>query len=324
MKRALSLALIASMVLGAMFTGCSQDGVAASTPAETSSQASAKENTGKKNVVLILKNLTNPMWVEVKEGAEEAAQKADVNLTTLAPVQSENNDEQISEIEQSISKGVDAIVIAPADSSGIVPGVEKANAANIPVVAINTKIDTSSGAKMAAFVGVDAYTCAVEISEKLSAMMDQTGEVMILEGKAGAQTSVDMVKAANDTFKKYSGIKVVASQTADWNRAKAMTVTQNLLQAHPNVRAIFAANDEMAMGAVQAVAQAGKEGKILISGNNAIEDAKKAVDNGQLALTMDSNNHGLGYTGVETALKLINGESVDEMIPIPTTLYLKK
>ncbi|MBE6830521.1 MAG: hypothetical protein E7519_09960, partial [Ruminococcaceae bacterium] len=109
MKRALSLALIASMVLGAMFTGCSQDGVAASTPAETSSEASAKENTGKKNVVLILKNLTNPMWVEVKEGAEEAAQKAGVNLTTLAPVQSENNDEQISEIEQSISKGVDAI-----------------------------------------------------------------------------------------------------------------------------------------------------------------------------------------------------------------------
>mgnify|MGYP000416625512 CR=1 FL=1 len=324
MKRAFSLALIASMVLGAMFTGCSQDGVAASTPAETSSVALAKENTGKKNVVLILKNLTNPMWVEVKEGAEEAAQKAGVNLTTLAPVQSENNDEQISEIEQSISKGVDAIVIAPADSSGIVPGVEKANAANIPVIAINTKIDTSSGAKMAAFVGVDSYDCATTIAEKLSSMMDQTGEVMILEGKAGAQTSLDLVKGANDTFKKYSGIKVVASQTADWNRAKAMTVTQNLLQAHPNVRAIFAANDEMAMGAVQAVAQAGKEGKILISGQNAIDDAKKAVDNGQLALTLDSNNHGLGYTGLETAVKLINGESVDEVIPIPTTLYLKK
>ena len=80
----------------------------------------------------------------------------------------------------------------------------------------------------------------------------------------------------------------------------------------------------MAMGAVQAVAQAGKEGKILISGQNAIDDAKKAVDNGQLALTLDSNNHGLGYTGLETAVKLINGESVDEVIPIPTTLYLKK
>lgn len=329
MKRTLSVALIAAMAAGMMFTGCSQDGVTSqaggtSAAASAASTASAAAKSGKKNVTLILKNLTNPMWVAVRKGAEEAARKEGVNLTVLAPTQSESNEEQISEVEQSIAKGESAIVLVPADSSGIVPAVEKANAANIPVINVNTKVDTSSGAKVVTFIACDNYTASLSVAEKLSSLMNQEGSVIILEGKAGAQSSVDIVKGANDTFKKYSGIKVVASQTADWDRSKAMTVTQNLLQAHPDVKAIFAANDEMAMGAVQAVSQAGKAGKILIAGLDANDDAKKAVDAGTMAVTCDKNGHDQGYEGVEAAVKVLNGESVDATMNVKTSLYTKK
>lgn len=328
MKRTLSVAIVAAMVAGMMFTGCSQDGVtqsgSSSAASAAASTASAAAKTGKLNMTLILKNLTNPTWVAVKQGAMEAAAKEGVNLTVLAPTQSESNEEQISEMEQSITKKQDAIILVPADSAGIVPGVEKANEANIPVIDVNTKVDTSSGAKIATFIACDNYSASQSVAEKLSSMMNQKGTVIILEGKAGAQSSVDIVKGANDTFKKYSGIKVVASQTADWDRSKALTVTQNLLQAHPDVSAIFAANDEMAMGAVQAVAQVGKTGKILVTGLDAEDDAKKAVDAGTLAITCDKNSHDQGYYGVQAAVKVCRGESVDSTMTVTTSLYLKK
>lgn len=326
MKKALSFIWVLFMVASLALTGCSQDGVTSSSAAASATPqtqtSSAKSST--MNVTIILKNLTNPMWIAVKEGAEQAAKETGVNLTVLAPSQADNNEEQISEIEQSVTKGESALVVIPADSVGIVPGIEKANAANIPVINVNTKVDTSSGAKVVTFIAVENYDASVSVAEKLVEMMNQQGDVIILEGKAGAQSSVDIVKGANDTFAKSKGIKVVASQTADWDRAEAMSVTQNLLQAHPNVKAIFAANDEMAMGAVEAVSQAGKTGKILVTGLDANPDGKKAVDDGKLAITCDKNGHDQGYQGVMAAVKTIKGEKVDEKIIVKTSLYLKK
>lgn len=276
-----------------------------------------------RDITLIVKNLTNPMWIAVKEGAEEAASDAGVNLTVLAPSVADNNEEQISLIEQSIAKGEDALIIIPADSTGIVPGIEAANKAGIPVINVNTKIDTSSGCSYNTFIAVENYSAAVSVAEALVVMMEEKGDVIILEGKAGAQSSVDIVAGANDTFAKYDGINVVASQTASWSRSEAYTVTLNLLEANPDVKAIFAANDEMAMGALEAVAQAGKEGQILITGLDANPDAKEAVDAGTLAITCDKNGHGQGYYGVKAAIAALNGEKLLDNYIVETFLYTK-
>ena len=275
------------------------------------------------NITLIVKNLMNPMWTSVYDGAREAAEAAGCTLTVLAPTTADNNEQQIGLLEQSIAKGEDAIVLVPADGTGIVPGVEEANNAGIPVIDVNTKVDTSTGAKVETFVGVENYDAACDVAEALSDMLGKTGEIIVLEGKAGASSSVDIVKGANDTFAQYSDIKVVASQTADWSRDKAMTVTENLLQANPNVSAIFAANDEMAMGALKAVQEAGKAGKILITGLDANDDAKAAVDAGDLAATCDKNGYGQGWAGLMAAVKKLNGEALDERIVVPTSLYVK-
>ncbi len=275
-------------------------------------------------ITLIVKNLVNPMWTSVYDGAKAAAEAAGCTLTVLAPATPDNNEQQIGQIEQSIAKGEDAIVLLPADGAGIVPGVEEANQAEIPVIDVNTKVDTSTGAKVETFVGVENYDASCSVAEALAKMLGETGDIIILEGKAGASSSVDIVAGANDIFKKYPSIKVVASQTADWSRDKAMTVTQNLLQAYPDAAAIFAANDEMAMGALKAVEEAGKAGEILITGLDANDDAKEAVDSGILAATCDKNGYGQGWAGLMAAVKKLNGETLEERIVVPTSLYVKK
>ena len=350
MRKWAALWVAAALVLGGCSSGAGGEAKTAETPAasQTAAAAESKETaasqapetpaaesgqageTGavvkaneKYKITLVVKNLTNPMWIAVQEGAEKAAAEAGVDLTVLAPATADSNEEQISLIEQSIAKGTDALVVIPADSVGIVPAVEAANSAGIPLIDVNTKIDTSGGCKIETFIAVENYTAAVSVAEKLVEMLDQKGDVIILEGKAGAQSSVDIVAGANDTFAKYPDVNVVASQTASWNRTEAYNVTLNLLEANPGVAAIFAANDEMAMGALEAVSQAGKSGQILITGLDANEDAKAAVDAGTLAITCDKNGNGQGYEGVMKAVMLLNGETLEPNYVVDTYLYTK-
>ncbi|MDD4495750.1 MAG: sugar ABC transporter substrate-binding protein [Eubacteriales bacterium] len=326
MKKLFAVLLVVSMLFALAACGGSKDNTTTTTT-KAGTTTKGEETTApaeKKNITLIVKNLTNPMWIAVQEGAKAAAEEFGVNLTVLAPTVADSNEEQLDEVNQSIAKKEDAIVLIPADSKGIVPGVEAANTAGIPIINVNTKVDTSTGAKVETFIAVENYTAAVSVAEKLVEMMNKEGTVIILEGKAGAQSSVDIVAGAKDTFAKYSNIKIEASQSAQWSRAEAYAVTQNLLQSYPNVNAIFAANDEMAMGALEAVDEAGKTGQILITGLDANADARKAVDEGKLALTCNKNGYGQGYAGVKAAVDFLSGKTLEANIIVDTELYLKK
>lgn len=258
-------------------------------------------------VTLILKNLVNPMWLAVKEGAEAAAAEYGVELTVLAPLKADSNEEQIRQVEDAITKQADAIVLIPSDSQGIIPAVEKANQAGIPVINVNTKV---GGGQTETFIAVENYDAASKVAKAVAEKLGGKGKVIILEGIAGAQSAIDLKQGAVDTFGTYEGIEIVASQTANWNRAEAMQVTQNLLQAHPDVDAIFASNDEMAMGAVEAVDQAGLTGKIIIAGLDANRDALEAIKEGKMTITCDKMGFDQGYVGVETAVKVLNNEPV--------------
>lgn len=309
MKKILTLVLVLCLVILAGCGGGSQN----SQPTQETSQ----EETNSYKITLIVKNLVNPMWLAVKEGAEAAAKEYGVELTVLAPLKADNNEEQIRQVEDAITKQADAIVLIPADSQGIIPAVEKANQAGIPVINVNTKV---GGGVTETFVAVENYDAASKVAEAVAEKLGQKGKVIILEGKAGAQSAIDLKQGAVDTFAKYEGIEIVASQTANWNRAEAMQVTQNLLQAHPDVNAIFASNDEMAMGAVEAVDQAGLTGKIIIAGLDANQDALEAIKEGKMTLTCDKRGFEQGYVGVEAAVKVLNNEPVDDRIVIDTTI----
>lgn len=295
-------------------TGESEGAVSAETLKETANE--------EYEIAVIQKNLTNPIWIALQEGALAAGEEAGVKVTVLSPNTPESNEEQISLIEQQIAKGVDALVVIPADGTGIVPAIEEANAAGIPVINGDTRIDTAT-CSVDTFIAVENYNAAVAVAEELVSMMGEEGDVIILEGKAGTQTSIDLVGGANDVFDKYENVNVVASQAANWSRTDGYTVTLNLLEANPDAVAIFAANDEMAMGALQAVSQAGKEGQILIAGLNANPDAMEAVDAGQLALTFDKNGYLQGYSEVMAAVKKLNGGELESAYEVPGFLYTK-
>jgi len=318
-RKILSLVFMLILVFSVgLVAGCSTDGDNEAGVNATSANAGDQDE--KKEVVIILKNLIDPFFTTMRDGAQAAADKYGINLTVLAPLQANNNQEQIQQVEQSIAKKVDAVVLVPADSSGIVPAAKQLNENNIPIINVNTRIAKDSDVKIETFVKADDYSAANATAKKLAEMIGGEGEVIILEGVTASQTSIDLTAGAVDAFNEFPGIKIVAQQSANFDRVTGMTVTQNLLQAHPNVKAIFAANDEMALGAVEAVDQAGKMDQILIAGINGSSGAIESIKAGKLALTCDKNPYMQGYMGVEAAAKLLMGETLEEETVIPIAM----
>lgn len=268
-----------------------------------------------KEMTMILKNLTNPFFISVKEGGEAAAKELGVKLSVLAPLKADNNEEQTHMVEQAIVTGAELVIMCPSDTMGIIPAMEKLEEVGIPVINLNTRI---GGDKKLAetFVAIENYDAGFETVTRLAEMMGGKGDFILLEGVSGAQTSIDRTKGAIDALKKFPEIRLVAQQPADYNRAKAMDVVQNLLQANPNVTGIYCCNDEMALGAVEAIEAAGKSGKILVAGCDANADARRAIENGKMALTCDSEPFNQGYQSVMVAARALKGESLPPFVKL--------
>jgi ABC-type sugar transport system substrate-binding protein len=276
-----------------------------------------------KEVTVIIKNFTNPFCTYIKEGAEAAAAKYGLDVTVLAPLKADNNEEQMQMVEQAIAGQTDLLVMMPSDTNGIIPAIEKAFSANIPIVNLNTKI---GGDKIMwkTFVAIENYDAGYMATKKLCEMMGGKGGIMIIEGVTGAQTSIDRTAGSKAAIAEFPNIKTLAQQSADYNRAKSMDVIQNLLQAHPDVKGIFCCNDEMALGAAEAVEAAGKKGSILIAGIDANADAKQAIKDGKMALSLDGQPFAQGYGAVEAAAKILAGETVKDRIVIDMALVTKE
>ncbi|MDR1318110.1 MAG: sugar ABC transporter substrate-binding protein [Treponema sp.] len=283
--------------------------------------AGGKSESSGKDVTLILKNLTNPFFISVKEGAEAAAAEFGLNLTTIAPLKADNNEEQMQMVEQAIARRTDCLVIIPSDTNGIVPAVEKAYEAGIPIVDLNTKI---GGDKIMwkTFVAIENYDGGFLATTKLCELMGGSGGFILIEGVPGAQTSIDRVNGSRDALAKFPGVRLLATQSANYNRATAMNVVQNLLHAYPDAKAIFCCNDEMALGAVEAVEAAGRQG-ILIGGVDANADARQAIKDGKMTLSIDSQPYVQGYEGVKAAAQILRGETLKENIVPPIALVTK-
>lgn len=307
-------ALMMVMVLGmTMLAGCSGSGSGQSSSGDGSESADAKE------IVVIVKNNTAPFWISVLEGAQAAGEELGVTVTTKTPVdtaEGSGNEQQSQLCEEAIVQGADAVVIAPVDSEAIIPATEKINEAGIPVINLNTRISDDS--QYVTFAGLENVTQGYETAKVVLEEMGGEGTVFIIEGSTGAQTSIDRVTGFENALAEYPNIEVVAQQSANYSRADAMNVVQNLLQSYPDVDAILCCNDEMAMGAAEAVDAAGKIGDILISGQDANDDAVEAVREGRLFATSWGNPYMQGYTAVEAAVKVLNGEEVEDFYEVPT------
>lgn len=309
LRRLLSVVLVALLVI----TGCSIEGQnKEADKKEVSQEEKAKD--GDIKIGVSLSTLNNPFFVSIREGVEEVAKNENVE-TVITDAQNDSST-QNNQVEDLITQGVDLIVINPVDSTAISTSVQKANEANIPVICVDRKSDEGELVSFIASNNVEGGKLAGEyILEKVG----ENAEVIQLEGIPGASSTRERGEGFTEATD--GKINLLASQTANFDRAEGMTVMENLLQAHPDVKAVFCQNDEMALGASEAVKASGKD--VTIVGFDGNDDALKAVEEGMLSATVAQKPQEMGKLAIETALKYLKGEQVEEQVDSPLELIKK-
>lgn len=299
MKRMLAIAVM--LVLVALVAGCQRGG----------------GEGGGARIGLSVSTLNNPFFVTLRDGAQSAADEAGAELI-VSDAQNDTAQQQ-DDIQNFVTQQVNVILVNPVDSDAVVPAIEAANQANIPVIALDRG---ASGGEIATTIASDNVQGGNLAGEELIRLVG-SGSVAQLEGIPGAEPARDRGQGFQDAIDAQSALELVASQTANFDRAEGLNVTENILQANPDIVGIFAQNDEMALGAVQALgSDAGSEVKIV--GFDAIEDALSAIEEGTMNATIAQRPEEIGSLGVENAIRVIGGESVEENIPVEVELVTQE
>ncbi|MCD5415415.1 MAG: ribose ABC transporter substrate-binding protein RbsB [Clostridiales bacterium] len=300
MKKALVVFMIVVLTMG-LFVGCEQ-----------------KEDTATDNeqkIGLIISTLNNPFFVTLRDGAEAKAKELGVELIVL---DSQNDPaRELANMEDLVTKGVDVILINPTDSDAVGSAIKVANEKNIPVITLDRGANSGD---VATHIASDNVAGGLMAGEFIVEQLGGKGKVVELEGIAGTSAARDRGQGFNEAIDT-SDIEVVARQVADFDRAKGLHVMENIIQANPEINAVFAHNDEMALGALKAVAASGRN--IIVVGFDATDDALKAVEDGEMAATVAQQPSLIGALGVENALKVLDGDAIDNYIPVALKLVIK-
>ncbi len=291
--------LLAVLLLAALAAGCQRGG--------------GGNEGGGARIGLSVSTLNNPFFVTLRDGAQSAADEAGAELI-VSDAQNDTAQQQ-DDIQNFVTQQVNVILVNPVDSDAVVPAIEVANQANIPVIALDRG---ASGGELATTIASDNVQGGNLAGEELIRLVS-SGSVAQLEGTPGADPARDRGQGFQDAIDAQSAVEVVASQTANFDRAEGLNVAENILQANPEIAGIFAQNDEMALGAVQALgASAGDEVKVV--GFDATEDGLSAIQDGTMNATVAQQPSEIGSLGVENAIRVIDGESVEENIPVEVQL----
>ncbi len=281
----------------------------------------------KKTVALVLKTLNHPFFVDMRRGAQEAADRLGVNLQVQAAEREIDVDKQMQIVENMLQTGIDALVITPSGSREIVSALVKAKAANVPILIVDTRLDAKAAADAGVvaqtFIGSDNYEGGKLAGDYVVTATGGKARVGILEGIPGHETGDSRLRGFRDAVSKSPGITIVASQPANWERDQGFNVFQNMLQAHPNIDTVFAASDLMALGAIEAIAAAGKTGKIRVVGFDALDDAKKAIAAGTMDASVAQFPYEMGKAAVESAVKVLAGEKLPADIMVKLEMITK-
>lgn len=225
---------------------------------------------------------------------------------------------QISQVENFISQGVDAIIVNPVDATLTKLITNKAKAAKVPIISFNEQFVNQNDA--ACYVGSDSKQLGTLEMEYLAKKMNYKGNVAIMMGKMDGEAQRMRTEAYHEVVAKYPDMKIVTMQTADWNRARAMALMQTWLESGKEIDTVACNSDEMAIGALKAIEAAGKLGKIVVGGIDATPDALDYLKSGKLAVTVLQDQPGLAQSAIETAVKVAKGENVEKTILLQNEL----
>ena len=322
MKR---IPLVLVLIL-ALFVFAACNGVTA-TSSQTDVTVESTEATAKYQIALVMKTLTNPFFIEMERGARKAESEFNINLIVRTAAQETSIEQQIEIIDELIENKVDAIVVSPGDSLSLIPVLKRAQDAGIIVINIDNRLDPEFskeyGLVNVPYISVNNEQGAYLSAHYLSEQIDTPTDVIILDGILEAQNAIDRHAGAVRAFSENPNITVVASESAHWKIDEAYELTRELFETHPDVRAIFAANDMMALGAIQYLQERNKT-DVLVASYDALDEAKRAIQAGTLAATIDQQAALQGYLGVEYAVRALNGETLDAETIVDVLLVTKE
>ena len=301
MKKLVALFLALIMVLSLVACGA---------PAEKAPAA----DEAKLKIGIFVKDNTNPFWRYVVKGAMQAGKDLGVEVIEYTPQEASNVEQQVSLVQDAIQAKLDGIAIVAVDSNALLDSCKQAQDAGIVVVPFNSRMD-DLGAPT--FVGIDNYTGMKALMEALVQKLGGKGNVVILEGVLAGYANQERMRAVNEVLAQYPDIKVVAQQAADAQREKAITVMENILQANDKIDAVIGHNDNTALGAYQAILDAGRQDEMIITGFDAQEELLRYLADGdeRVAMSVDQSPYMQGYSSVEAVVKILKGETVPEWIP---------
>ncbi|HTN08069.1 sugar ABC transporter substrate-binding protein [Agriterribacter sp.] len=265
-------------------------------------------------------SLQSEFVVNVKDAMEDHAKEKSVKL--IVNDAQRTSDKQVQQVETFISQKVDAIILNPCEVEASSPAIEKAKAAGIPVINVNSE----TAAAPDGFVGSRDEEAGEIAMEQIAKLLDGKGNVVMIEGYMGQAAQIKRSAGAKTVLDKYPGIKILAQQTAEWDRAKGMSLMENWIQSYGDkINAVFAHNDEMGMGALQALEQSKLKNKVKVVSIDAIADALQAVKDGRLDATVYQDAKGQGAGAIDMAIQLIKKEPVEKKeIFIPFQLVTKE
>ena len=303
-----TLAVVASAtLLCTSLTACNRD----------SGGNNAAGDSANKSITFALSTQANSFMVKMREGAQKKADE--LGLTINFQDASDDSATQANQLANAAATGAGAVIVNPTDSDAMAPAVKQLTDAKIPVVAVDRAVNN---ANVASYIASDNETGGKQAAKVLSDAINGEGEILVLQGKTGSSASRERGQGFDEGLKDSPNIKVVAKQTAEFERVKGLDVTTNLLQAHPNVKAIFAENDEMALGAIEALGdKAGKD--VIVVGFDGVEDALKAIKEGTMYASIAQQPADMAAQAVVEASKLLKGEAATKEMQVDVVTVTK-
>lgn len=271
----------------------------------------------KDTIALVISTLNNPFFVAMKESAQKEADKLGYSLIVLDS--QDNPAKELANVQDLTVRGTKLMLINPTDSDAVGNAIIIANSAKIPVITLDRIANKGT---VVSHIASDNRLGGKIAGDFIAEKLGNEANIIQLEGITGTSAARERGDGFNKAAQEHK-FNVLASQPADFDRTKGLNVMQNLLTAHPVIQAVFAQNDEMALGALRALQTAGKR-DVLVVGFDGTEEGIKAVQGGKLSATIAQRPDQIGIVGIQTADKVLKGEKVDAVIPVELELVIKK
>ncbi|HLS09260.1 D-ribose ABC transporter substrate-binding protein [Lentibacillus sp.] len=300
------VAILAVLLL--VVSACSTESPGSDNGEGSSSEGDSDDSV---KVGLSISTLNNPFFVTLRDGAEAAAEEAGYEIVVTDA--QDDASSQLSDIEDLLQQEIDVLLVNPVDSEAVVTAIESANTQDVPVITVDR---STEGGEVVTHIASDNVAGGEIAGEYIAEQLGESGSVVELQGVPGASATNERGEGFHNIVDDMGDLEVVAQQSANFNRSEGLTVMENIIQSTDNIDAVFAHNDEMALGAVEALQSNSMLEDVLVVGFDATDDAVAAVEEGTMDATIAQQPELIGENAIDAVGSVVNDESLDEFIPV--------